>query len=82
MVLLLGDLSHNVVKIITLGIVEDQRQEPPLPLPLQIAGIAGCTNVITYNVVMVLTFWLLLIIARGALCEILHDWEIIHTTRR
>ena len=52
-ILLLGDLSHNVVHIVALGIVEDQRQEPHLSLPLQVACVTGCSNVFTCDVVMV-----------------------------
>ena len=46
-ILFLADLLEERVHVIALGIVEDEREEEPPALPLEVALIAGRTKVLT-----------------------------------
>ena len=46
-ILFLAGLLEERVHVIALGIVEDEREEEPLVLPLKVACIAGRTKVLT-----------------------------------
>ena len=43
----LADLLEERVHVIALGIVEDEREEEPPALPLEVAFIAGRTKILT-----------------------------------